>query len=508
MSWKAKLDEKHNQYKAIHDQKEEKYQFKKRARKDKLQRRARFDHKPYIVILRLFAWLVIIMLLFMIFRNTWNTYQDYMKTDEWEKSGGPVLASIPPEIMYDDQGDQDKQLEYIDHASKIWNDDVQDFRKDVTSERIETLSTIYEEIGNKEHLEDLHNTITGLWNVQLNYNNLLTKDDDIAQYYKEDADTVQHTIAQTTALTDINTFIESNQETIMAHIIEPGEQRFANRMHTNMMNLSHDVTVMDNALAYIDPNFKLSADKVTVPAYVLPGDVSDLSSYSNNLNYNWQAYSDIDQLIGKSENILNDYQTKYDAYSEYEADINERDTFLAFNSSYNNAKNDLLAQIVKYKNFEGDKVDEIESWAKDNDITLDINKVESDESVDTILDQSPSTSTYKRILKGSTVEIDVAIKKKEKKQPVTRSSSDKDDKDDKDDDDKETRSRSESSTESRSTSRSNTESRSTSSTESTSDEDKDDTSADDEEDDTNTDEDEETSNDDDEETSNDDEDEE
>lgn len=283
MSWKAKLDEKHNQYKAIHDQKEEKYQFKKRARKDKLQRRARFDHKPYIVILRLFAWLVIIMLLFMIFRNTWNTYQDYMKTDEWEKSGGPVLASIPPEIMYDDQGDQDKQLEYIDHASKIWNDDVQDFRKDVTSERIETLSTIYEEIGNKEHLEDLHNTITGLWNVQLNYNNLLTKDDDIAQYYKEDADAVQHTIAQTTALTDINTFIESNQETIMAHIIEPGEQRFANRMYTNMMNLSHDVTVMDNALAYIDPNFKLSADKATVPAYVLPGDVSDLSSYSLSL---------------------------------------------------------------------------------------------------------------------------------------------------------------------------------------------------------------------------------
>src|SRR5699024_11688445 len=100
----------------------------------------------------------------------------------------------------------------------------------------------------------------------------------------------------------------------------------------------------------------------------------------------------IDQLIGKSENILNDYQTKYDAYSEYEADINERDTFMAFNSSYNNAKNDLLAQIVKYKNFEGDKVDEIESWAKDNDITLVINKVERDESIDTILDELPSTS--------------------------------------------------------------------------------------------------------------------
>src|SRR5699024_1440255 len=443
------------------------------------------------------------MLLFMIFRNTWNTYQDYMKTDELEKSSGPVLASIPPEIMYDDQGDQDKQLEYIDHASKIWNDDVQDFRKDVTSERIETLSTIYEEIGNKEHLEDLHNTITGLWNVQLNYNSLLTKDDDIAQYYKEDADTVQHTIAQTTALTDINTFIESNQETIMAHIIEPGEQRFANRMHTNMLNLSHDVTVMDNALAYIEPNFKLSADKATVPAYVLPDDVSDLSSYSNNLNYNWQAYSDIDQLIGKSENILNDYQTKYDAYSEYEADINERDTFLTFNSSYNNAKNDLLAQIVKYKNFEGDKVDEIESWAKDNDIALDINKVERDESVDTILDKSPSTSTYKRILKGSTVEIDVAIKKKEKKekkQPVTRSSSDKDDKDD---DDKETRSRSESSTESRSTS----STRSSSEAASTSDDDKDDTSTDDDKE-TSDDDDKETSDDDDEETSDDDEDEE
>src|SRR5699024_1633847 len=258
----------------------------------------------------------------------------------------------------------------------------------------------------------------------------------------------------------------------------------------------------------IDPNFKLSADEVTVPAYVLPGDVSDLSSYSNNLNYNWQAYSDIDQLVGKSENILNDYQTKYDAYSEYEADINERDTFMAFNSSYNNAKNDLLAQIVKYKNFEGDKVDEIESWAKDNDITLDINKVESDKSVDTILDQSPSTSTYKRILKGSTVEIDVAIKKKEKKekkQPVTRSSSDKDD------DDKETRSRSESSTESRSTS----STRSSSEAASTSDDDKDDTSTDDDKEtsddddkETSDDDDKETSDDDDEETSDDDEDEE
>src|SRR5699024_5274842 len=123
MSWKAKLDEKHNQYKVIHDQKEETYQFKKRAGKDKLQRRARFDHKPYIVILRLFAWLVIIMLLFMIFRNTWNTYQDYMKTDEWDKSSGPVLASIPPLIMYDDQGDKVKQFEYNEHVYTILNTD-------------------------------------------------------------------------------------------------------------------------------------------------------------------------------------------------------------------------------------------------------------------------------------------------------------------------------------------------------------------------------------------------
>ena len=53
-------------------------------------------------------------------------------------------------------------------------------------------------------------------------------------------------------------------------------------------------------------------------------------------------------------------------------------------------------------------MDEITNWANANDITLIINRIDSDKKINTVISQTPTYGDYKKIQKGSSITITIS----------------------------------------------------------------------------------------------------
>ena len=106
------------------------------------------------------------------------------------------------------------------------------------------------------------------------------------------------------------------------------------------------------------------------------------------------------------------------AFKAYQEDEKNKKAFEEFASQYKNMDKAIKENTVEYKSFVGKDVEELKSWARDNDLNVDVQSMESTQVNNTVISQRPDTTQYTRIAKKST--ITVIISKKSSNSAIVR----------------------------------------------------------------------------------------
>lgn len=155
----------------------------------------------------------------------------------------------------------------------------------------------------------------------------------------------------------------------------------------NIFTIGDDITVKDGVT---------TADATAFTNVVSTFDRADLISRLQSI------VKEASNTLADNANIV-DIQRKIDETKEL------KDKFNALKKEISDKKKALDSQIVEYPSFIGKTKQEIEKWAKENNIDIRYRQ-SSGETSDKVKAQLPAITTYKRIMKGSTIEVELELK--------------------------------------------------------------------------------------------------
>lgn len=376
----------------------EKYKKDKIDRLYKMQIRAKYEYKWLSRFVQLSVIGVVGLFSFGAYKNIDEIQAKYHESSVWEKADTTKISSIPPELLYLDETMREKSLEYIRLQDDIYDVDKGDFKRGVTEDEINTLNDRYNELDEvvQGNMKRVHDEINANYEIRQDYYSIVSKRN-------------KDTISSSASLEDIQGFIIEHVDTLMEQLIEEGNHEFANNMRNNMIELSSDVSVIEEIYRSLDNVFQYKQGKkgleVNVSPTAEPTSLPNLSEHKRLLNYNWSSVTNVlPNIYKKSNDVLSSNQKSREQYESYQRDISDKESFEAFNQSYKEAVKRLNDNIIELPDFSKMDYDDLKKWAKDNDITLDLkNETTTDKSLDNQIVLDSDLADYKRILKGVTI---------------------------------------------------------------------------------------------------------
>ena len=316
-------------------------------------------------------------------------YHQYTSTVEWKKTQQPELASLTPEQLYLSDDDRENIGIYNDYKSQLWDDEKQNF-KSANEELFENFVNSFTKIEslNLSGVNELFHDIKDIHDLRLRVEKVQAEKPD--EYLKVVETVINDEFDKLNALAQNNRVSGAVQDvykklgnyaTSHNQLVEIYEA-FA-----NIFTIGDEIAVKDGAT---------TADATAFTTVASTFDRADLISR-------------LKSIVKEASNTLADNANVVDIQHKIDETKEVKSRFEALKKEISDKKKALDSQIVDYPSFVGKTKQELEKWAREKNITIRYRQL-SGETSDKIKAQLPATTTYKRIMKGSTIEVELELK--------------------------------------------------------------------------------------------------
>ena len=332
-----------------------------------------------------------------------NLLSIYNSSKAWQKQSKTPIASLEPYMLYLSQEDMDNLSEYTSRLSNIYDSNKGVFANGITQNDLDELKKEFDKLAPslQEKEQEKYKLVSNMWSMKSDYD---------AMWNKEHTALLDSTTPQT-----ISDYVDKHWKIMDSYLENDAIQKeWLINTYSELNKLKDDTATISALFNMFNSTFDVSDKKIIVKKDVSSSSIAEWSNTKAALNFSWPVVSNyMTEIINKAINL-------YSEYSKSAESKNAFDTWSKTYSQYNNS-------MITLPDFVGKDVETVKTWAKENGITLIVNKVEDSAKKDTVISQTPTTYDYSKIMKGSSFTVNVAkekattseSKKKEEKKETT-----------------------------------------------------------------------------------------
>lgn len=342
-----------------------------------------------------------------------NLLSIYNSSKAWQKQSKTPIASLEPYMLYLSQEDMDNLSEYTSRLSVVYDSNKGVFADGITQNDLDELKKEFDKLAPslKEKEEAKYKLVSNMWNMKADYD---------AMWNKEHTALLDSTTPKT-----VSDYVDKHWKIMDSYLEDDTIQKeWLINTYNELFKLRDDTATISVLFNMFNSTFDVSDKKIIVKKDVASSAISEWSTTKAKLNFSWPIVSTyMTEIINNSSKILEKHDKAINLYSEYSAAAGNKKAFDSWSSKYTQYNN----SMITLPDFVGKDVETVKAWAKENGITLIINKVEDSAKKDTVISQTPTTYDYSKIMKGSSFTVNVAkekattseSKKKEEKKETT-----------------------------------------------------------------------------------------
>jgi PASTA domain len=342
-----------------------------------------------------------------------NLLSIYNSSKAWQKQSKTPIASLEPYMLYLSQEDMDNLSEYTSRLSVVYDSNKGVFADGITQNDLDELKKEFDKLAPslKEKEEAKYKLVSNMWSMKADYD---------AMWNKEHTALLDSTIPKT-----VSDYVDKHWKIMDSYLEDDTIQKeWLINTYNELLKLRDDTATISALFNMFNSTFDVSDKKIIVKKDVASSAISEWSTTKAKLNFSWPIVSTyMTEIINNSSKILEKHDKAINLYSEYSEAAGNKNAFDSWNSKYTQYNN----SMITLPDFVGKDVETVKTWAKENGITLIVNKVEDSAKKDTVISQTPTTYDYSKIMKGSSFTVNVAkekattseSKKKEEKKETT-----------------------------------------------------------------------------------------
>lgn len=342
-----------------------------------------------------------------------NLLSIYNSSKAWQKQSKTPIASLEPYMLYLSQEDMDNLSEYTSRLSVVYDSNKGVFADGITQNDLDELKKEFDKLAPslKEKEEAKYKLVSNMWNMKADYD---------AMWNKEHTALLDSTTPKT-----VSDYVDKHWKIMDSYLEDDTIQKeWLINTYNELFKLRDDTATISALFNMFNSTFDVSDKKIIVKKDVASSAISEWSTTKAKLNFSWPIVSTyMTEIINNSSKILEKHDKAINLYSEYSEAAGNKNAFDSWNSKYTQYNN----SMITLPDFVGKDVETVKAWAKENGITLIVNKVEDSAKKDTVISQIPTTYDYSKIMKGSSFTVNVAkekattseSKKKEEKKETT-----------------------------------------------------------------------------------------
>lgn len=342
-----------------------------------------------------------------------NLLSIYNSSKAWQKQSKTPIASLEPYMLYLSQEDMDNLSEYTSRLSVVYDSNKGVFAEGITQNDLDELKKEFDKLAPslKEKEEAKYKLVSNMWSMKADYD---------AMWNKEHTALLDSTTPKT-----VSDYVDKHWKIMDSYLEDDTIQKeWLINTYNELFKLRDDTATISALFNMFNSTFDVSDKKIIVKKDVASPAISEWSTTKAKLNFSWPIVSTyMTEIINNSSKILEKHDKAINLYSEYSEAAGNKNAFDSWSSKYTQYNN----SMITLPDFVGKDVETVKAWAKENGITLIVNKVEDSAKKDTVISQIPTTYDYSKIMKGSSFTVNVAkekattseSKKKEEKKETT-----------------------------------------------------------------------------------------
>ena len=328
----------------------------------------------------------------------------YDSSKQWEKPYQPELASLSPEMLYLSDVERANVGKYVELKNQIWDEDKGDFKDGVSQSSIDELTSAHNVINqiSLTGVHELFDVISKAWAVQSSIESSLS----------EKTETVVDKSDQ------LKLIIDNEFDTLNELSLTTKANHFVERTYTDLKSYAKEYNVLTTLYEKIEHSFYLDKSKNTlyVRTSAKESDRSEFRELSSSV-----TSTDLTQPLMSWFNDAKQYLEQNDKGRFIEEKIaketSSKEQFEKLKNEVSSAQTALDNLIINYPNLVNKSREDVEKWAKDNQIKVTYKIVRSSIKKGNVVTQAPSASSYKKITKGSSITVEIS----DNDEPTTQS---------------------------------------------------------------------------------------
>lgn len=319
----------------------------------------------------------------------------YDSSKQWEKPYQPELASLSPEMLYLSDVERANVGKYVELKNQIWDEDKGDFKDGVSQSSIDELTSAHDVIKqiSLTGVHELFDVISKAWAVQSSIQSSLS----------EKTETVVDKSDQ------LKLIIDNEFDTLNELSLTTKANRFVERTYNDLKSYAKEYNVLTTLYEKIEHSFYLDKSKNTlyVRTSAKESDRSEFRELSSSV-----TSTDLTQPLMSWFNDAKQYLEQNDKGRFIEEKIaketSSKEQFEKLKNEAASTQTALDNLIIDYPNLVNKSREDVEKWAKDNQIKVTYKIVRSSIKKGNVVTQAPSASSYKKITKGSSITVEIS----------------------------------------------------------------------------------------------------
>lgn len=326
-----------------------------------------------------------------------NLLSIYNSSKAWQKQSKTPIASLEPYMLYLSQEDMDNLSEYTSRLSVVYDSNKGVFADGITQNDLDELKKEFDKLAPslKEKEEAKYKLVSNMWSMKADYD---------AMWNKEHTALLDSTTPKT-----VSDYVDKHWKIMDSYLEDDTIQKeWLINTYNELFKLRDDTATISALFNMFNSTFDVSDKKIIVKKDVASSAISEWSTTKAKLNFSWPIVSTyMTEIINNSSKILEKHDKAINLYSEYSEAAGNKNAFDSWGSKYTQYNN----SMITLPDFVGKDVETVKAWAKENGITLIVNKVEDSAKKDTVISQTPTTYDYSKIMKGSSFTVNIAKEK-------------------------------------------------------------------------------------------------
>lgn len=319
----------------------------------------------------------------------------YDSSKQWEKPYQPELASLSPEMLYLSDVERANVGKYVELKNQIWDEDKGDFKDGVSQSSIDELTSAHDIIKNIQltGVHELFDVISKAWTVQSSIQSSLS----------EKTETVVDKSDQ------LKLIIDNEFDTLNELSLTTKANHFVERTYNDLKSYAKEYNVLTTLYEKIEHSFYLDKSKNTlyVRTSAKESDRSEFRELSSSV-----TSTDLTQPLMSWFNDAKQYLEQNDKGRFIEEKIaketSSKEQFEKLKNEAASTQKELDNLVIDYPNLVNKSREDVEKWAKDNQIKVTYKIVRSSIKKGNVVTQAPSASSYKKITKGSSITVEIS----------------------------------------------------------------------------------------------------